>query len=117
MYRCFFLILPILAGYSKHKSVVKDVVKFTRIQTAFFFRKLSYIILRLIQCLASFHHDKHFFVAAFKDHFDATSSKRKILVYLEVWIYGFKGCSDVSTTMSIFISLPNSKSLCVLLMF
>ena len=28
-----------------------------------------------------------------------------------------KGSSDVSTTMRIFISLPNFKSLCVLLMF
>ena len=28
-----------------------------------------------------------------------------------------KGSSDVSTTMSIFISLPNFKSLCVLLIF
>ena len=52
-----------------------------------------------------------------KEKVENTARYKEILDYGAVFYVLFKGSSDVSTTMSIFISLPNFKSLCFLLVF
>ena len=53
-----------------------------------------------------------------KAHNDIKFGKEvKTNMVVETSLHSLKGSSDVSTTMSIFISLPNFKSLCVLLIF